>query len=224
MKKFLENRQIGTKLGLGFGTVLILVLIVGAVGTSGVYTLLDRANKVKISNDLDDTVVDIQIARKDLFEFGTDEHKTTILNLLKQLDSILEDGLNVYTGKDAIALVNKTKQELTDYQQTLMELTEAQKQWTAIDVKADGFRNTILEQYDVIITKLRQNNDIETLSQALDVSRKMYAFIFTINEYISSKQNIPMDLVLNDFQDIIDGTKSLKLPSDLQASQQKVLS
>ncbi|WP_421852145.1 HAMP domain-containing methyl-accepting chemotaxis protein [Marinomonas sp.] len=224
MKKFLENRQIGTKLGLGFGTVLILLLIVGAAGTSGVYSLLDRAKKVKLANNLDDTVVDIQIARKDLFDSGTDEHKATILNLLKQLDSILQDGQSLYTGKDAIALVKNTKEDLDSYKKTLIELTETQKKWTAIDVKADGFRNNIFEQYDIIIAKLRQNSDRETLSQALDVSRKMYAFIFTINEYINSKQNIPLDLVLKDFQNIIDSTKALQLPSDLQTNQQKVLS
>ncbi|MBU2024395.1 MAG: hypothetical protein KKA29_19040, partial [Gammaproteobacteria bacterium] len=64
MKKFLENRLIGTKLGLGFGSVLILALIVGIVGISGVNTLLSRADKVRLSNDLDDTVVEMQRARE----------------------------------------------------------------------------------------------------------------------------------------------------------------
>jgi methyl-accepting chemotaxis protein len=85
MKKFLEDRQIGTKLGLGFGSVLLLALIVGMVGISGVNTLLNRADKVRLSNDLDDTVVDMQIAREHYVESGSTDDKNELIRRTETL-------------------------------------------------------------------------------------------------------------------------------------------
>lgn len=224
MKKFLENRLIGTKLGLGFGSVLLLALIVGIVGISGVNTLLNRADKVRLSNDLDDAVVEMQRARVLFVESGSSKDKEDLVRRTEVLADFLKEGEKIYNGSDVRELVKQTDQNLLEYKKALTILTDARKNWEAIDNEATGIRLNIFNQYDQIIKQLRQKNDIENLNTALDVANSWYALTSEINDHVIKKENIPIELVTTRFQAIINKTKNLQLSSDLQSKQQAILS
>ncbi|MGO2514124.1 HAMP domain-containing methyl-accepting chemotaxis protein [Marinomonas polaris] len=224
MKKFLENRLIGTKLGLGFGSVLILALIVGIVGISGVNTLLSRADKVRLSNDLDDTVVEMQRARELYVTSGSAKDKDELLRRTEVLADFLKEGKNLYNGSDVRELVKLTEQNLLEYKKALTNLTDARKNWEAIDDNATKLRRNIFNQYDQTIQQLRQQNDIENMNTALDVANSWYALTSEINDYVIKKENIPTELVTTRFQAIINQTKSLQLSNDLQDKKQTILS
>ncbi|UTV97749.1 methyl-accepting chemotaxis protein [Marinomonas rhizomae] len=224
MKKFLENRLIGTKLGLGFGSVLLLALIVGIVGISGVNTLLNRADKVRLSNDLDDAVVEMQRARVLFVESGSSKDKEELVRRTEVLADFLKEGEKIYNGSDVRELVIQTDQNLLEYKKALTILTDARKNWEAIDNEATGIRLNIFNQYDQIIKQLRQKNDMENLNTALDVANSWYALTSEINDHVIKKENIPIELVTTRFQAIINKTKNLQLSSDLQSKQQAILS
>ncbi|PJE57057.1 HAMP domain-containing methyl-accepting chemotaxis protein [Marinomonas sp. BSi20584] len=224
MKKFLEDRQIGTKLGLGFGSVLLLALIVGIVGISGVNTLLSRADKVRLSNDLDDTVVEMQRARELYVTSGSAKDKDELLRRTEVLADFLKEGKNLYNGSDVRELVKLTEQNLLEYKKALTNLTDARKNWEAIDDNATKLRRNIFNQYDQTIQQLRQQNDIENMNTALDVANSWYALTSEINDHVIKKENIPIELVTTRFQAIINQTKSLQLSNDLQDKKQTILS
>ena len=60
----LQNMKIGARLGLGFGLVLLLMVILGGMGINGMGSInqgLDRIvtvnyTKIKLANDLDETI------------------------------------------------------------------------------------------------------------------------------------------------------------------------
>lgn len=224
MKKFLEDRQIGTKLGLGFGSVLLLALIVGMVGISGVNTLLNRADKVRLSNDLDDTVVDMQIAREHYVESGSTDDKNELIRRTETLANLLKTGETLYNGADVKDLIKQTEQNLLEYQKALTNLTNARNKWEDIDNNATTIRRSIFNQYNQTILELRQQNDVENMNTALDVANSWYALTSEINDYVIKKENIPLKLVTTRFQAIINKTKNLQLSSDLQSKQQTILS
>ena len=224
MKKFLEDRQISTKLGLGFGSVLLLALIVGMVGISGVNTLLNRADKVRLSNDLDDTVVDMQIAREHYVESGSTDDKNELIRRTETLANLLKTGETLYNGADVKDLIKQTEQNLLEYQKALTNLTNARNKWEDIDNNATTIRRSIFNQYNQTILELRQQNDVENMNTALDVANSWYALTSEINDYVIKKENIPLELVTTRFQAIINKTKNLQLSSDLQSKQQTILS
>jgi methyl-accepting chemotaxis protein len=224
MKKFLEDRQIGTKLGLGFGSVLLLALIVGMVGISGVNTLLNRADKVRLSNDLDDTVVDMQIAREHFAESGSTDDKNELIRRTETLASLLKTGETLYNGADVKDLIKQTEQNLLEYQKALTNLTNARNKWEDIDNNATTIRRSIFNQYNQTILELRQQNDVENMNTALDVANSWYALTSEINDHVIKKENIPLELVTTRFQAIINKTKNLQLSSELQSKQQTILS
>ncbi|NVK72919.1 MAG: methyl-accepting chemotaxis protein [Oceanospirillaceae bacterium] len=223
MKKFLENRMIGTKLGLGFGSVLLLALIVGVVGISGVNTLLSRADKVHLSNDLDDSVVEIQRAREQFVASGSAKDKAELIRRLSVLDNFLKEGQDLYSGADVKKLVKQTEQDLLEYKKALTILTGALANWKAIDDEANKLLLSIFNLYDQTIQQLREQNDIEDMNTALDVSNKWYALTTEINNYVTKKEKIPTELVTTRFQAVIDETKSLKLSNDPKNYKQRIL-
>lgn len=224
MKKFLEDRQIGTKLGLGFGSVLLLALIVGMVGISGVNTLLNRADKVRLSNDLDDTVVDMQIAREHYVESGSTDDKNELIRRTETLANLLKTGETLYNGADVKDLIKQTEQNLLEYQKALTNLTNARNKWEDIDNNATIIRRSIFNQYNQTILELRQQNDVENMNTALDASNSWYALTSEINDHVIKKENIPAELVTTRFQAVINKTKNLQLSSELQSKQQTILS
>ena len=224
MKNFLENKLIGTKLGIGFGAVLILTLIVGMAGVSGVNALLERADKVRLSNDLDDTVVDIQIAREHFYATGSTADKTELYENTDKLAKFLKAGETLYDGQDIKELIKQTELSLSDYIKALSTLTNARSKWDEVDNSATQIRKSIYNQFGQIIKQLRSQNNLDSLNATLEVSNSWYALTSEINDYVIKKQNIPLELVTTRFQLVINDTQKLQLPSDLQKNQQSILS
>ncbi|MBU1295545.1 MAG: methyl-accepting chemotaxis protein, partial [Gammaproteobacteria bacterium] len=194
------------------------------VGISGVNTLLSRADKVRLSNDLDDTVVEMQRARELYVTSGSAKDKDELLRRTEVLADFLKEGKNLYNGSDVRELVKLTEQNLLEYKKALTNLTDARKNWEAIDDNATKLRRNIFNQYDQTIQQLRQQNDIENMNTALDVANSWYALTSEINDYVIKKENIPTELVTTRFQAIINQTKSLQLSNDLQDKKQTILS
>ena len=224
MKNFLENKLIGTKLGIGFGAVLILTLIVGMAGVSGVNALLERADKVRLSNDLDDTVVDIQIAREHFYATGSTADKTELYENTDKLAKFLKAGETLYDGQDIKELIKQTELSLSDYIKALSTLTNARSKWDEVDNSATQIRKSIYNQFGQIIKQLRSQNNLDSLNATLEVSNSWYALTSEINDYVIKKQNIPLELVTTRFQLVVNDTQKLQLPSDLQKNQQSILS
>ncbi|MCW4631685.1 MULTISPECIES: HAMP domain-containing methyl-accepting chemotaxis protein [Marinomonas] len=224
MKKFLENRLIGTKLGLGFGSVLILVLIVGMAGISGVNTLLSRADKVRLSNDLDDALIDVRFARERFMLSGSSEDKNTLINRAEIFSTYVDKAKTLYNGADIRDIVKKTDMDLVEYKKAISTLAEARQKWEAVDNNANVIRDKIFDNYSGIIGQLSQSNDTDVLISAQDISRNWYALTFAINTYVSKKENIPLKLVTTDFQSIVAATQRLAVPDELNNVKQETLS
>lgn len=224
MKKFLENRLIGTKLGLGFGSVLILALIVGMAGISGVNTLLNRSEKVRLSNDLESALVDARIAREHFMLSGSTEDKNILINRTETLGSILTKAKTLYDGADIREIVKKTDLDLTEYKKAISTLAEARQKWDAVDNNANVIRGKIFDNYNDIIKQLSQSNSTDALILAQDISRSWYALTFAINDYVSKKENIPLKLITTDFQAIVAATQRLAVPDELNNKKQETLS
>ena len=224
MKKFIENRLIGTKLGLGFGSVLILALIVGMAGISGVNTLLNRAEKVRLSNDLDDALIDVRLAREHFMLSGSSDDKNTLINRAETFSMFVDKAKTLYDGPDIREIVKKTDLDLTEYKKAISTLAEARQKWDAVDNNASTIRGKIFDNYSDIIKQLSQNNDTDALILAQDISRSWYALTFAINDYVSKKENIPLKLITTDFQAIVTATQRLAVPDELNNKKQETLS
>lgn len=223
MKKFLENRMIGTKLGLGFGSVLVLTLIVGLVGIYGVNTLLSRADKVRLSNDLNDNIVDMQIARGAFVKSGSSEDMAKLISLTEQLSDNLSTGRNLYVGTFDNNVVQKTSQALVEYKNTLTPLTDARKAWDDVDKNAKNILTKLYSQYDQTIQELQNKNDQSNVIEVLIIEKDLYALTDMINDYVYKEKPIPVNEVVAKLQSIIDRTKALQLPDDLQSNKQSML-
>ncbi|WP_417526997.1 HAMP domain-containing methyl-accepting chemotaxis protein [Marinomonas shanghaiensis] len=224
MKKFLENRLIGTKLGLGFGSVLVLALIVGIAGISGVNTLLSRADKVRLSNDLDDALIDVRFARERFMLSGSSEDKNTLINRTEIFSTYVDKAKTLYNGADIRDIVKKTDMDLVEYKKAISTLAEARQKWDAVDNNANAIRGKIFDNYSNIIKQLSQSNDTDRLISAQDISRNWYALTFAINNYVSKKENIPLKLITTDFQSIVAATQRLDVPDELNNVKQDTLS
>ncbi|MBJ7555658.1 HAMP domain-containing methyl-accepting chemotaxis protein [Marinomonas spartinae] len=223
MMNFLENRLIGTKLALGFGSVLILTLIVGITSLYGVSSLLSRADKVRLSNELDHNIVDMQVAREHFVTSGSEADKAKLMDLTRQLSDKLAKSNQLYNGPDVLDLIQKTSQSIAEYEKTLTPLAEARKKWDDVDKQAKNLLSNIYNQYDLVAQALKKNNDQNNASEVLTIETSFYSLTSFIDSIITKGQPIPVDEVTSRLNTVIEKTKALQLPDNLQSNQQKIL-
>ncbi|MGP3372656.1 hypothetical protein ACTVFP_23530, partial [Escherichia coli] len=135
---------------------------------------------------------------------GSAKDKAELIRRLSVLDNFLKEGQDFYSGADVKKLVKQSEQDLLEYKKALTILTGALANWKAIDDDANKLLLSIFNLYDQAIQQLREQNDIEDMNTALDVSNKWYALTTEINNYVTKKEKIPTELVTTRFQAVID--------------------
>ena len=90
----LGNVSVKTKLGVGFGLVLLLTLMITFTGWTGLGDVISRGDKLGFISSLNGLTKDLRLARLD-YEMRRGEQGTGAVNeLLKQLDSGLKSRRN----------------------------------------------------------------------------------------------------------------------------------
>ncbi|WKV50721.1 hypothetical protein PL145_23450 [Dickeya fangzhongdai] len=136
-----ENLKLGTKLSLGFGSVLLLSLVVLIAGVIGFRSVADNNEKALATNQLNATLAQARIFRTQ-FQF-THDYSFIDKNgeLINKMDDILRQAGALSWDKDTIDDVNRIEQDLKAYRVVRDAFIAASKSgirpvWLSVRMKA----------------------------------------------------------------------------------------
>ena len=116
----LGNVSVSRKLGIGFGLVLLLTLLITATGWNGLSRVIDRGDKLGNISLLNAMTKDLRIARLSYEMNHGEQGPAAVSDMLKQLD----EGLRAVRGKlqqpESIALVDQQVDAVAEYQNCLL--------------------------------------------------------------------------------------------------------
>lgn len=222
MKNPFENISIGLKLVWGFGLVLLLTLVVAIAGFVGVDTLLERAHKVQLSNQLNSIVLDLRDQRKLYLDKGSKDAYQDVVNLESTLSKQFQDSFNLYTGEGSLALVKQASSALDQYTLTFEEVHTFRQDWGNTGKTAAGIRNEIKSQADQLIDSLSNSSDTNAVTTTLRMSNELADTMLIITRSVGQGQPIPQDIINVRIPKIAAEMEQLQLTGQSQAIQLKI--
>lgn len=180
-----ENLKLGTKLSLGFGSVLLLSLVVLIAGVIGFRSVADNNDKAQASNQLNATLAQARILRTQ-FQF-THDYSFIDKNgeLINKMDDILRQAKTLSWDKDTIDDVNRIEQDLKTYRAMRDAFIAASK-------KRDAAGLTIGQDESGSVLEAFHNK----WQQVAGVSSDIQVLLYQLGEYMSDIRDVAHDLLL----------------------------
>ncbi|ATO33426.1 Methyl-accepting chemotaxis protein III [Dickeya dianthicola] len=180
-----ENLKLGTKLSLGFGSVLLLSLVVLIAGVIGFRSMADNNDKALATNQLNATLAQARILRTQ-FQF-THDYSFIDKNgeLINKMDDILRQAKALSWDKDTIDDVNRIEQDLKAYR-------VARDVFIAASKKRDAAGLTIGQDDSGNVLEAFHNK----WQQVAGVSSDIQVLLYQVGEHMGDIRDVAHDLLL----------------------------
>lgn len=124
LAQLLGNISVNRKLGLGFGLVLVLTLLIAATGWNGLVSVIDRGDKLANISQIIGLTKDLRIARLNYQISQTDNAYHDVNERLNALDTSLGLSRAALTTPEDLALVDQQIKATAEYRKAFTDLAQ----------------------------------------------------------------------------------------------------
>jgi methyl-accepting chemotaxis protein len=123
--RLLGNISVSRKLGIGFGLVLLLTVLIAFTGWTGLSRLSERGDKLGAIAHIGDLSRDMRIARQNVELQKGQSGGEQLVKLLDELDTSLSDAHKVIAQAEDIAMLNQLQAASGEYRRGYQALMQA---------------------------------------------------------------------------------------------------
>ncbi|NWC94591.1 methyl-accepting chemotaxis protein [Pseudomonas sp. IPO3778] len=182
----LGNVSVNRKLGIGFGLVLILTLLITFTGWTGLSGVISRGDKLGYISSLNGLTKDLRLARMD-FEMRRGEQGTGAVNdLITQLDAGLKTAADLIEQPDDKLVVEQQQEALSQYKKAFASMVMA-------GLKREGARSKLGDTADNAVAKINeveksllQGDSVTLFNSVVDLSKLIQQARFQVRGYTYS--------------------------------------
>lgn len=182
----LGNVSVNRKLGIGFGLVLLLTLLITFTGWTGLSGVISRGDKLGYISSLNGLTKDLRLARLD-FEMRRGEQGTSAVNdLITQLDSGLKTAADLIEQPDDKLVVEQQQDALGQYKKAFGAMVQA-------GLKREGARSKLGDTADNAVAKINeveksllQGDSVILFNSVVDLSKLIQQARFQVRGYTYS--------------------------------------
>ncbi|HXR02055.1 MAG TPA: methyl-accepting chemotaxis protein [Pseudomonas sp.] len=182
----LGNVSVSRKLGIGFGLVLLLTLVITATGWSGIDTLIKRGDRLAAISQASEQTLELRTARMGYEVRYSSEAATQVITALGKLDATLKLARNLIVAADDLKLVDTQIQAAGDYRRAFDEMTQAIQVREASRVNLGTTADAAVDQVNKIEEALIQHDNILQFNSAVGVSKQIQQARFQVRGYTFS--------------------------------------
>ena len=124
LAQLLGNISVNRKLGLGFGLVLVLTLLIAATGWNGLVSVIDRGDKLANISQIIGQTKDLRIARLNYQISQTDTAYHDVNARLNDLDTSLGLSRKALTTPEDFTLVDQQLKAAAEYRKAFTDLAQ----------------------------------------------------------------------------------------------------
>ena len=121
----LGNVSVNRKLGVGFGLVLLLTLLITVTGWTGLSDVVNRGDKLGFIASLNELTKDLRLARLDYEMRRGEQGPGAVNDLLGQLDTGLKTARTLIEQPADAAMVDQQLAAVSEYKQAFAAMTQA---------------------------------------------------------------------------------------------------
>ncbi|MDT3719367.1 methyl-accepting chemotaxis protein [Pseudomonas oryzihabitans] len=203
---WLNNLGISKKLALGFGALLVMVVVVALFGYLTANTLLERINKTRYSGQLKANILNLRIDEKDYLLNPSAANVSRQQADLTAVTNDLAKGLNLLGNPNNRAILSNIQQELGTYQQRFTALqqanqasTVAQQQLTQI---SDSLTKILDELFELAFSP-DGNYRTEDLKAVAQIKAQMVGVRLAIRRFLGNPEESKAQAALLAIDDLL---------------------
>ncbi len=121
----LGNVSVKRKLGIGFGLVLLLTLLITFTGWTGMSGIISRGDKLGFISSLNELTKDLRLARLDYEARRGEQGPGAVNELLTKLDSGLQTARGLIEQPADAARVDQQLAAVAEYKRAFAEMVQA---------------------------------------------------------------------------------------------------
>ncbi|WRU63185.1 methyl-accepting chemotaxis protein [Pseudomonas veronii] len=219
----LGNVSVNHKLGVGFGLVLLLTLLITFTGWTGLGDVASRGDKLGYISSLNVLTKDLRIARLD-YEMRRGEQGTAAVSeLLNRLDSGMKTARTLIEQPADIALIDEQLAAVEQYKRAFSDMAQAGASREDARSKLGNTADNAVLKVTEVEKSLLQSDSVTQFNSVVDLSKLIQQARFQVRGYTYSgkveAEQPALDAIDNALKKITELQGSL--PAQYQANLQQ---
>lgn len=187
ISRLLGNMAVASKLGLGFGVLLTLILTVAVVGYQGITSVNTNSIRLESIAELDKTLMIAKATRMEYKSSGDPEQLETLTRLIDDAENVLNKLIVTADAEQKIRL-QESLEAIRDYHGSIKQFGEVLKQQKSLQVSGAQVGTKLVNTYNDLLEKLinkaQEAQDIGLLNQALSISQQMTMLRYHVRGFV----------------------------------------
>ncbi|WET11053.1 methyl-accepting chemotaxis protein [Pseudomonas sp. D3] len=182
----LGNVSVNHKLGVGFGLVLLLTLLITFTGWTGLGDVTSRGDKLGYISSLNVLTKDLRIARLD-YEMRRGEQGTAaVSDLLNRLDSGMKTARTLIENPTDIALVDEQLAAVDQYKRAFSDMAQAGANREDARSKLGNTADNAVLKVNEVEKSLLQGDSVTQFNSVVELSKLIQQARFQVRGYTYS--------------------------------------
>ncbi|BCX65737.1 methyl-accepting chemotaxis protein [Pseudomonas izuensis] len=219
----LGNVSVNRKLGIGFGLVLLLTLLITVTGWSGLGDVTSRGDKLGFISDINGLTKDLRIARLDYEMRRGEQGPGAVNDLLGKLDSSLQAARRMIEQPADVAMIDQQLAAVSQYKQAFAAMTQAGANREDARSKLGATADNAVAKVAEVEKSMLQGDSVVQFNSVIDLSKLIQQARFQVRGYTYSGKTEAEQPALDAIDNALKYLESLpsKLPEQHIANLQQ---
>ncbi|MBD8191845.1 methyl-accepting chemotaxis protein [Pseudomonas fluorescens] len=182
----LGNVSVKTKLGVGFGLVLLLTVMITLTAWKGLGDVISRGDKLGFISSLNGLTKDLRLARLDYDMRRGEQGPGAVSELVNKLDSGLKTARTLIEQPADTALVDEQLAAVDQYKRAFSDMVQAGANRENARSKLGDTADNAVVKINEIEKSLLQGDSVSLFNSVVDVSKLIQQARFQVRGYTYS--------------------------------------
>jgi methyl-accepting chemotaxis protein len=219
----LGNVGVNRKLGVGFGLVLLLTLLITVTGWNGLSGVMSRGDTLGFISDINGMTKDLRIARLDYEMRRGEQGPGAVNDLLGKLDTGLQAARQMIEQPADIAMIDQQLAAVSQYKQAFAAMTQAGANREDARSKLGATADNAVAKVSEVEKSMLQGDSVVQFNSVIDLSKLLQQARFQVRGYTYSGKSEAQQPALDAIDNALKYLESLpsKLPEEHIANLQQ---
>ncbi|WP_277760243.1 methyl-accepting chemotaxis protein [Pseudomonas sp. A34-9] len=182
----LGNVSVKRKLGIGFGLVLLLTLLITFTGWTGMSGIISRGDKLGFISSLNELTKDLRLARLDYEARRGEQGPGTVTDLLGKLDSGLQTARSLIEQPSDAAMVDQQLAAVAEYKRAFADMTQATVQREDARSKLGASADNAVAKVAEVEKSMLAGDSVAQFNSVIELSKLLQQARYQVRGYTYS--------------------------------------
>ena len=182
----LGNVSVNRKLGIGFGLVLLLTLLITFTGWTGLSGVISRGDTLGFISSLNELTKDLRLARLDYDMRRGEQGPGAVNELIGQLDAGLKTARTLVEQPADVAMIDQQLAAVSEYKRAFADMTQATATREDARSKLGATADNAVTRVAEVEKSLLQGDSVAQFNSVIDLSKLIQQARFQVRGYTYS--------------------------------------